>query len=66
MVGFDRPWWVVGGWAIEAATGFRRVHDDTDISILARDVRAFVEFMTGRWHVWNNVAGSSIPSGIGG
>lgn len=21
MRGFDRPWWVVGGWAVEAATG---------------------------------------------
>jgi hypothetical protein len=63
MVGFDRPWWFVGGWAIEAATGFRREHEDTDISILACDVTAFVEFMAGRWHVWNNVGGVFHPLG---
>lgn len=50
---FDRPWWVVGGWAIEAATGYRRVHEGTDISVLACDVPAFVECMAGRWHIWN-------------
>jgi hypothetical protein len=63
MEGFDRPWWVVGGWAIEAATGYRREHEDTDVSILACDVPAFVEFMRGRWHVWNNVGGVLHPLG---
>lgn len=63
MEGFDRPWWVVGGWAIEAATGYRREHEDTDVSILACDVPAFVEFMKGRWHVWNNVGGVLHPLG---
>lgn len=63
MDGFDRPWWVVGGWAIEAATGFRREHEDTDVSILACDVPAFVEHMRGRWHVWNNVGGILHPLG---
>lgn len=61
--GFDRPWWVVGGWAIEAATGFRREHEDTDISLLACDVPAFVEFVRDRWHVWNNVGGVLHPLG---
>jgi hypothetical protein len=63
MEGFDRPWWVVGGWAIEAATGYRREHEDTDVSILVCDVPAFVEFMKGRWHVWNNVGGVLHPLG---
>ena len=63
MRGFDRPWWIVGGWAIEAATGFRREHEDTDMSILSCDVPAFVEFMGGRWHVWNNVGGVLHPLG---
>jgi hypothetical protein len=63
MDGFDRPWWVVGGWAIEAATGYRREHEDTDVSILACDVPTFVEFMKGRWHVWNNVGGVLHPLG---
>ncbi len=46
-----------------AATGYRREHEDTDVSILASDVRAFVEFMQGRWHVWNNVGGVLHPLG---
>lgn len=65
LAGFDRPWWVVGGWAIEAATGYRREHEDTDISVLACDVGAFVEFMADRWHVWSNVGGVFRPLGEG-
>jgi hypothetical protein len=61
--GYDRPWWVVGGWAIEAATGYRREHEDTDISILACDVPRFVAYMSDRWHVWNNVGGVLRPLG---
>lgn len=63
LVGFDRPWWVVGGWAIEAATGLRREHEDTDVSILACDVPAFVDHLRDRWHVWNNVGGVLRPLG---
>jgi hypothetical protein len=63
LAGFERPWWVVGGWAIEAATGFRREHEDTDISILSCDVPAFVAHMSGRWHIWNNVGGVLHPLG---
>ncbi len=63
LAGFSRPWWVVGGWAIEAATGFRREHEDTDISILSCDVPEFVAHLAGRWHVWNNVGGVLHPLG---
>jgi len=63
LAGFERPWWVVGGWAIEAATGYRREHEDTDISILSEDVPAFVGHLTGRWDVWNNVGGVLHPLG---
>lgn len=63
MAGFERPWWVVGGWAVEAATGFRREHEDLDVSILARDVPALVEHLRGRWHVWNNAGGVLRPLG---
>lgn len=63
MAGFDRPWWVVGGWAVEAATGYRREHEDLDVSILACDVPAFVEHLRGRWHVWNNAGGVLRPLG---
>ena len=49
---FDRPWWVVGGWAIEAVTGVHREHEDLDVSILSSDVPAFVDHPRGHWHVW--------------
>jgi hypothetical protein len=63
LAAFSRPWWVIGGWAIEAASEYRREHDDTDISILACDVPEFVRAMSGRWHVWNNVGGVLRPLG---
>jgi hypothetical protein len=52
MNGFDRPWWVVGGWSIEAFTGVRRAHEDLDISMLARDAPAFREFLGDRYTPW--------------
>ena len=46
--GFDRPWWLVGGWSIEAFTGALREHEDMDVSLLACDVPAFREFVGDR------------------
>ena len=35
----DAPWWIAGGYAIDALVGRtdRRVHDDIDVGVLARD-----------------------------
>lgn len=63
LADFDRPWWVVGGWAIEAATGVLREHEDLDVSLLACDVPALVQHLAGRWHVWNNTGGVLRPLG---
>ena len=43
IAGFPRPWWIVGGWSIEAFTGAPREHEDVDVSILACDVPALRE-----------------------
>ena len=59
--GFDRPWWLVGGWAIEAFTGAEREHEDVDVSMLACDVPAFREFVGDRWHLWTNLGGTLRP-----
>jgi len=56
--GFDRPWWLVGGWAIEAFTGIEREHEDIDVSMLACDVPAFREFVGDRWHLWTVTDGA--------
>lgn len=53
MDGFDRPWWIIGGWSIEAFTGVPREHEDLDISILSSDAGAFREFLGERWTPWN-------------
>lgn len=52
MAGFDRPWWVVGGWSVEAFTGVSREHEDLDISMLACDATAFRGFLGDRWTPW--------------
>lgn len=53
MDGFDRPWWIIGGWSIEAFTGVPREHEDMDISILSSDATAFRLFLGNHWHAWN-------------
>lgn len=53
MDGFDRPWWIIGGWSIEVFTGVGRHHEDMDISILSRDAEAFREFLGDAWTPWN-------------
>jgi len=59
--GFERPWWLVGGWAIEAFTGAAREHEDIDVSMLACDVPALREFVGDRWHLWSNTGGTLRP-----
>jgi hypothetical protein len=58
--GFGRPWWIAGGWSIEAFTGVARPHDDLDVSIWRRDVPALAAYAEGRYHVWAAGAGGYI------
>lgn len=58
MAGFARPWWIVGGWALEKFTGVHRSHDDLDISINAGDAEELRLFLTDRgWTTWNADSG---------
>lgn len=52
LEGLPVPWWVAGGWAIEAFTGVARPHEDIDLSILRRDLPALREFLGPRFHLW--------------
>jgi hypothetical protein len=61
FAGFDRPWWLVGGWAMEMFTGAPREHEDIDVSMLARDVPAFRDFVGDRWHLWTITDGALRP-----
>jgi hypothetical protein len=58
MQGFEPPWWLVGGHAIEAFTGIARPHEDIDISIFVEDVPAFRAQLEGRYHLWSNAGGT--------
>lgn len=59
--GFSCPWWVVGGWAVEAFTGRPREHEDLDVSILTRDVSALRAHLGDSWHLWTNESGTLRP-----
>jgi len=58
FAGFERPWWILGGWAIEAFTGLPREHEDLDVSVLERDVEALRQHVGDRWHLWSNAGGT--------
>jgi len=55
--GLGLPWWIAGGWSIEAFTGVPRPHDDLDVSFWRKNVPQLVEHAKGRYHVWS--AGST-------
>ncbi len=61
MQGFEQPWWIAGGWSIEAFTGVPRPHEDVDLSIFRRDVQAFREHVKDRYHLWSNHGGTLRP-----
>ena len=47
LEGYDYPWWISGGWAIEAYTGIGRPHGDLDPSIPRSDVSALRRHLAG-------------------
>lgn len=61
MDGFEGPWWLVGGHAIEAYTGVPREHEDVDLSIFGIDVPALRRHMDGRYHLWSMDDGTMRP-----
>ncbi len=52
LSGLEAPWWVAGGWAIEAFTGVSRQHEDIDLAVFRRDVDALRRHLEGDWHLW--------------
>ncbi len=53
LAGMDAPWWVAGGWAIEAWTGVHRHHEDIDLSVFRRDLPVLREHLGARFHLWS-------------
>jgi hypothetical protein len=61
LEGYGRPWWIAGGWAIEAFTGVSRPHGDIDPSIPRADVGALRRHLAGRIDVWEADSGTLRP-----
>ena len=61
MNGFDKPWWVVGGHAMDAFTGVPRPHEDIDLVIFSRDVPSMRAHFEGRYHLWSQYGGTMRP-----
>ena len=48
LAGFDRPWWVAGGWAIDLFVGRRtRAHKDIEIALFRHDQSAVQKHLAG-------------------
>jgi hypothetical protein len=48
LIGFDRPWFLCGGWAADARLGRQtRDHGDVDIAVLHRDQHSIFEHFPG-------------------
>jgi hypothetical protein len=50
--GVGMPWWVAGGWAIEAFTGVGRPHEDIDLSVFRRDLPMLRRHLEPHFHLW--------------
>ena len=59
--GLDAPWWIVGGWAIQAFTGVDRSHRDLDVGMLERDVSSLVEHLAPTHQAWAVGGGMLCP-----
>ena len=59
--GFPGPWWISGGWAIEAFTGIRRRHKDVDATVFRRDVEKLREHFRDRLDLWAAGSGTIRP-----
>jgi hypothetical protein len=53
--------WVVGGWAVDAATGSSRPHEDIDVGFLRADLPPLLEHLGRDLCVWSNASGTLSP-----
>jgi len=54
------PWWIGGGWAVEAVTGNCREHEDIDVVVLRRDLPQVRGHLAG-FHLWSAHRGTLAP-----
>ena len=58
MEGFAPPWWVVGGYALEAFTGVPREHEDLDLVVFSHHLDDLRVQLGGHFHLWSNHGGT--------
>lgn len=58
---FDAPWWISGGWALDAFTGTGRAHDDVDVAIFRTALPALRRATADRLHLWSAGSGALRP-----
>lgn len=61
LAGFDAPWWVCGGYAVEAFTGVPRPHDDLDIGFFRRDLGKLRGALGDEYDLWSAGSGMLRP-----
>lgn len=54
------PWWIAGGWALEASGAPPRKHADTDVVVLFDDLAAIRSWLSD-FHLWEAHAGTLRP-----
>ncbi len=47
LVNAPFQWWIAGAWAVDAASGHERHHDDIDVAVLRRDLAQVREWLAG-------------------
>lgn len=66
LAGFDRPWWIAGGWALDMFLGRKtREHADLDVELLRSDQLAVQSHLQRAWelHLARDGVLSSWPAG---
>ena len=51
--GWDAPWWICGGYAVDAFTGVTRPHEDIDVAFFVSDLDSLRHHLAGRYHLWS-------------
>ncbi len=61
LAGHPGPWWVAGGWAVQAFTGVERPHADLDLEVPRVDLPLLRRHLAGRLDVWAAFDGALRP-----
>jgi len=59
--GWPYPWWIAGGYALDAFTGLSRDHSDIDVAVLRRDIPALRAHLGANYHCWAAGSGTLRP-----